>query len=172
MNFRSLGFIIGIIVGIILVIVLLQAINRDGKLNTKYDERQLRVRGDAYKFGFFATVLANALLLVFSTTEYGVGIFGYTVFFIPIFVGIIVQISYSIFKDGYVGLNTNMPRFMISMAFISAFNFFIAIMAMVRGGFIEDGVLQAPFLNLLCGILFIVLAAEIGIKMIMDQKGE
>ncbi len=172
MNFRSLGFIIGIIVGIILVIVLLKAINRDGKMKTKYDERQLRVRGEAYKFGFFAAVFANALLLVLSTTDYGVRIFGYTVFFIPILVGIIVQISYCIFKDGYVGLNTNMPRFMISMAFISAFNFFIAIMAMVRGGFIEDGVLQAPFLNLLCGILFIVLAAEIGIKMIMDQKGE
>lgn len=168
----SWGWIIGIFVGIILVVVLLKVMNRDGGLRTQYDERQQIVRGKAYKVGFYAILLTNAILLFLSTGDFGIERLGYMVFFIPIFVGLVAQISYSIFKDGYVGLNTNMTRFIIIMAVIGAFNFFLAIEAQIHGELIQNGSFKGPFINLLCGMLFIIIAAELIVKKCIDSREE
>lgn len=168
----SWGWLIGIIIGIILVIILLKALNKDKAVRTKYDERQQIVRGKAYKVGFYACLIANAFLMFLATGEFGLAKLGYAAFFIPILVGLIAQVTYSIFHDGYVGLNTNMTRFIIIMALISAFNFFIGIAAYLHGDLITDGRLQGPFINLLCGTLFIIIAAELIVKRCIDSREE
>ena len=172
MTAYSLGVAVGIVVGLILTVIVLKLVNKDGRFKTKYDERQKAVRGTAYMYGFFATIIANAVLMVLKLSDYDVTKLGFSLNFIPILVGIIVQVTYCVFNDGYVGLNTNMPRFMIFMTLISAFNLFIGIMAAIHGELIEDGVYQGPFVNLLVGSLFIVLAIELLIKKVIDGKAE
>ena len=171
MKAYTMGVLFGVIVGLILAAIFLKSMNKDGKMKTKYDERQKEARGRAYMFGFYGIVITNALFLILSTS-YDLGFLGLSLYFIPILVGIIVQITYSIFHDAYVGLNNNMTRFLVGMTFISAFNFFVGIMAYIHGELFVGNKLQGPFINLLCGCIFLILVVELGIKKLYDGKDE
>ncbi len=172
MTGASLGWIIGILVGIVLAVILLKAINKNGKAKTEYDERQQIERGKAYKFGFYIMMIACVLMLTLQVCEVDLSILGMTTWFLPIFAGIIAQISYSIFHDAYEGLNTNMSRFFVVMAVIAVFNIVIAVISFVRIGVMEDGIMRPQFLNLLCGILFLIIALELLVKKMMNDREE
>lgn len=161
---------IGLVVGLILAILIIKMFNKDGKAVTKYDERQKAVRGQAYMYGFFAILITCGILMVLNTQEGILKVLGDSLFFIPIIVGVIVQVTYSIFKDGYVGLNTNMKRFIFFMTFIGLFNLGLGIMWIVRGEILVNGVLQSGALNLMCAFMFVVIAIELIIKSIIDKK--
>ncbi len=169
----ALGILIGVTIGVIILLLALKFINNDGKLSTKYDERQLKARGEAYKYGFIAVCISNGIILCCNFSRLNLsGFLGDNVFFIPILIGVVVQVTYSIFTDAYIGLNNNIGRFMLFMFIISAFNFFIGFAALANGELVKDNVLQAPFTNLLCGLLFIILAIELGIKKLYDGREE
>jgi hypothetical protein len=163
---------IGFVVGIIIAFICLTKLNNDGKSKTKYDERQKAVRGDAYRYAFFATIISCFIVMVLSTIDGLLNIFGKEVYCIPIFIGLLVQISYAIFNDGYVGLNTNMKRFSIFMVFVTIINILVPVRFMIAGEFIKDGVMQTGFMNLLCAGLFIILLIELLIKRLIDKRGE
>ena len=59
---------------------------------------------------------------------------------------------------------------MIFMFFVSLFNLGLAVRAIVMNELIVDGKIQPPFLNPMCGSLFIVLGFELLIKMLIDKK--
>jgi hypothetical protein len=173
MGFYLAGVFIGITVGVVILIIALKFINKDGKLSTKYDERQLKARGEAYKYAFIATCISNGVILCFDLTKYDlVKLLGDTAFFIPILIGVVVHISYSIFTDAYIGLNNSVTRFMVFMLIVSAFNFLVGFSALANGELIKDNVLQPPFLNMICGFLFIIVAIELGIKKVIDSREE
>lgn len=172
MTNASWAWAVGIVVGIILVIILLKALNRDGAVKTKYDERQLVVRGKAYKVGFYSALAACGVMMFLCTGNFGAEKLGYSGYFIPILAGVVGQVSYCIFKDGYVGLNTNMTRFILIMALIGAFNLFFGIFAAVRGELIVNKTIQGPFINLLCGIMFVIIFAELVVKKAIDAREE
>ena len=173
MNANQFGMITGIVFGIAIVILLMAKVfNRDGKLKTKYDERQLRARGEAYKYGMFASIITCAVLLVADFGTNNICSLGSMVFFIPILVGLVVQVSYSIFADAYVGMNTNMTKFIVVMAIVSAINIGTGVIAILQGEMFKDGKLGTPFSSFGVGILFIVVAIELIIKKAIDERGE
>lgn len=172
MSELSISLIIGIMVGIVLVVLLLKFMNKNGKAKTEYDERQKIERGKAYTVGFYVTVLTCAVMLVLQVCEAGVEKLGMAAWFLPILAGVVAQISYSIFHDAYEGLNTNTPRFFVVMAIVGGMNLAFAIIALARNGFFKDGVLAPGFINLLCGILFLIMAVELLLKHVMDQRRE
>lgn len=161
---------LGLIIGIILAIIIIKMFNKDGKAITKYDERQKVVRGEAYKYGFFSILITCGILMVLNTQEGILNVLGDTLFFIPIIIGVIVQVTYSIFKDGYVGLNTNMKRFIIFMTLIGLLNLGLGILWIVKGEILVNGVLQSGALNLMCAFMFAIIAIELIIKSIIDKK--
>ena len=89
----------------------------------------------------------------------------------PIFLGIVVQCGYCIWKGAYVGLNTNMKRYLIFAVVISLINFLSFFAAWKNDSLIVDGVLQTPFVNLLCAVMFAVLGA-IGLLRRSADRGE
>ena len=147
----------------------MKKMNKDNKVKTKYDERQLKIRGDAFKLGFFATLIANGIIMSLAASGLDKCL-GMNAYFIPIFIGIVTQMSYSVFKDAYFGINNKNKSYLVFMAVIGLINFTIAILATVHGELVEDGILQAPFLNYLCGSLFVILAGELFAKGLIDKK--
>ena len=91
-------------------------------------------------------------------------------FFAPLMIGIIVQISHAIFNDCYMGLNNNITRYMVVMTFISIFNLVCGIVPLVKDGFIQNGKLYIPFINLEVGVMFIIICIEMGIKKAIDKR--
>ena len=81
----------------------------------------------------------------------------YVIHFAAIFLGVTVQASYCIWNDAYVGLNTNLKRFIAVTAIVSVINLAVAFIAWRTGSLFADGRLQAQTTNLLCGLMFAVL---------------
>ena len=169
--YYALGVFVGVLVGLLLVVVFMKAINRDGKIKTEYDERQKEARGKGYMYGFWSIIIANALLFTFSNS-FDMTVLGSTVYFIPILVGVIVQVTYCIFKDAYIGLNNNMTRFVIIMSIVTVFNLFVGVKAYLDGELVKQGTVSSAFVNVLCGGIFLILTIELGIKKILDSRAE
>ena len=148
---RMIGVTIGIIVGLILTIFVIRYVNRNKKLTTEYDEMQKQIRGEGYKYAFYAA---------------------YVVHFFAIFVGITVQACYCIWRGAYIGQNTNLQRYVILMAIVSVFNLSSAFMAWRSGELIVDGKLQAPTVNLLCGLMFAAIGIVGLVKKVTDREEE
>ncbi len=168
---RSAGLAIGIMVGLIIAVILLKVSNRDKKTMTEYDERQKAIRGKAYMFGFYGIAISNVIMLVLGIDNMDyIKMLGMNAFFTPILVGILVQVSYSIFNDSYYGLNNNVGRYTVIMTIVSAINIAAGVLEWVHGGFIQNGAVYNAFINLEVGVLFIVICIELFIKKAIDKK--
>ena len=156
---RSAGLAIGIMVGLIIAVILLKVSNRDKKTMTEYDERQK------------AIAISNVIMLVLGIENMDyIKMLGMNAFFTPILVGILIQISYSIFNDSYYGLNNNVGRYTAIMTIVSAINIVAGVFEWVHGGFIQNGAVYNAFINLEVGVLFIVICIELFIKKAIDKK--
>ena len=166
------GVAIGIMFGLVLCIFIFRAINKDKHLMTKYDEMQEKVRGKAYCYAFWTICAFEAMMCVFHTEDSVLPFNNMVIHFIPLMAGILVQIGYCVWNDAYVGLNTNMKRFAIFAVVISLVNFAVAFGAYKSGSLFTDGKLQSPFINLLCGFLFIFVAVLGMIKHLAGAREE
>ena len=165
-------YAIGVMVGVVLVALILKAIHKDGRVKTEYDERQLIVRGKSYTYAFWGMLVANAVMIGLEEGNADLPVLGLNQFFIPILIGIIIQVSYSIFHDAYKGMNDNMIRYTVIMTVVSVFNLFVGIMSWVREGFIQNGKVYPLFANLMVGLLFLIVAIEMIIRKAMLDREE
>ena len=168
---KMLGMLTGIVVGIVIVFFVLRFINRDRSYRTEYDERQLQARGNAYKTAFYAAIISAAVLAVLST-GFSFPAEPFVLYLLPVFVGITVQVCCCIWNDAYVGMNTNMPRYIAIMAVISAFNLLVFAMAWKSGDLFEGGKLQAPTINLIVGLMFAVIGIAGLVRKLADREVE
>ncbi len=164
-----LGFGVGIV---IVILAITKLFNRDGALRTKYDERQALARGKAYMYATYSMMFCCILLMIMDMNNGIISRLGYMCYFIPVVIGIIAQVSYSIFSDAYIGQNTNMTKYIIFMAIVSVLNISFGCMALINGKMLENGKLTGSFANLCVGILFIIVAAELILKKIIDGREE
>ncbi|MCR5831264.1 MAG: hypothetical protein K6G67_03860 [Lachnospiraceae bacterium] len=165
---KAAGLATGIIIGLVCCVFVLKYMNKDKKLLTKYDERQQAARGRAYMYGFWAVMIATASVIVAETAGF-FPVAAFTRGFFIIFVGVIVQVSYSIFNDAYYGINTNKKRFMIVCIIAGLCNLLGVIGSIKGGNFIEDGVMTDAGSNLLCVIMMFTIAVELLIKDRIDS---
>ena len=166
---RSIGLAVGVLVGLIIALVLLRYMNRDHKARTEYDEMQKAIRNQGYMYAFYTVIIFEGLLcLVPSFVR--IPAEPIVVHFVPIFLGIAVQACYCIWKGAYVGLNTNLKRYMVIAVVASLINFLSFFMAWKSGSLVQGGVLQAPFVNLLCALLFAVLGVVGLLRLAADRK--
>ena len=157
-EFRSMGLVVGVMVGVVISVLLIRLVNRDRKLRTEYDEMQKIIRGEGYKIAFYTVLIYEGLLILLDTCIQ-IPAVPMVAHFGAIALGVTVQAGYCIWNDAYVGLNTRLGRFLLVALFATAINAAVAVMAAVSGRLIVDGVLQDPFTNLLCALMFVILGA-------------
>ncbi len=162
-------FMFGFAIAIAILVFAMRHMNSDKKLCTKYDERQLRARGNAFKYGFYAMLIACAIFMMLEQMEF-LAVLGSTSYFILLIIGVITQFSYAIFKDAYIGINTKASKFIVFMALIGLFNLGIGALICAEDGFIVDGVLGSGVVNLICGGMCVILLSELAIKKVIDTK--
>lgn len=171
MDARAVGMSVGVMVGLVFCVVMFKFWNKDGKVKTKYDEMQERVRGRAYKYSFWTLAAYEALMCVVTGFVGDLHMEQFLIHFTGVLISAMVHAVYSVWNDAYIGLNTNSRRFMICMFVVGIINLLSGIMAIVSGTLVMDGVLMAPFANLLCAFMFIIVGVEIAIKDHIDNKG-
>ncbi|MCR5417452.1 MAG: hypothetical protein K6E84_00880 [Lachnospiraceae bacterium] len=169
MNTTMIAMATGVVVGLVISAFLLRYMNKNGVMKTEYDEMQQKARGKAYKYAFYAMMIFEAILGILASGEVVLPFNNWTLHFMPIFVGLVVQISYCIWNDAYIGLNTNTGRFAAISVVIALVNILVAGLEASKGNLIVDGIFQASFTNLIIGILFGVIGCELLLKKIVDN---
>ncbi|MBO4337449.1 MAG: hypothetical protein J5842_05200 [Lachnospiraceae bacterium] len=166
------GVAVGIFVGIIVFVILFKIVNKDKSYKTRYDEKQEAVRGRGYKYGFFTMLFYSFILIFLAAFDIAIPMTQEVVQFTGIVLGGLVMASYDIWNDAYMGLNTSAKGFAVFSVVVSIINFLSAFSAIFEGRMYKDGILQLSFANLLCGILFIFIGAELLLKSLKDKKEE
>ncbi|MCR4788137.1 MAG: hypothetical protein K5888_06105 [Lachnospiraceae bacterium] len=153
-------------------IVIFKFFNKDKKVKTKYDEMQERQRGRAYMFSFWTLVGLETVMCLLQLAEVKFFMDPFTSNITCIIIAALVHACYSVEHDAYIGLNTNSKRFMVVCIAIGIVNAVCGIIPIAAGGLVKDGVLQAPFANLLVAIVFIIIGVQIYIKNRTEKEEE
>lgn len=163
------GCIAGVVCGIILVVLLLRFMNKDGSVKCKFDERQELIRGKGYKFGFHTFVVFMALDICFGemlemyADRMVISMTG-------LCLGILVYAVYAIWNEGYIALNENPKRVMITFALLSVLNIAIAVSSMLHGELLVDGRISFRMMNMICGITLLLIVIVIFAKSICTRS--
>lgn len=166
------AIIIGLAVGIVLVAMILKFVKTDASDKAKYDERQLRVRGDGFKYGFFTGLIYNTALCLAHIAEITLPVAEEVLLFLGIIVSILVYAIYCIRKEAYVSLNESAFRFKMIFTVLGVINLGMGIMSLVHGKMIENGIITFQSLNLLCGIFLLVIALVLHIQNKIAERNE
>ena len=167
--YKSAGITIGILVGLILAVALILIANNNRKFKTEYDERQLRVRGDAYRYAFYSVIICEVILLILAIGEFTLPIPEYVLHFGGILIGCLVLSGYCIWKDAYWGLNNNLKRYAVVFLATAALNAIPLISSVKSGGKLD--LMDGPILNLICLVMLGVLGLEFLVKYLKDKDG-
>ena len=164
---KSAGLAFGIMIGLILAIALILISNNNRKVRTEYDERQLRVRGDAYRYAFYSVIICEVILLVLAFGEVTLPVPDYVLHFGGILIGCLVLSTYCIWKDAYWGLNNNRRRYGIILVVAGLLN-----AVPLFGALSRRSTLDFPFVNLLTCIMLLVVGVELLLKHFLDRRAD
>ena len=164
---KSAGLTVGILIGLILAFALILISNNNRKVRTEYDERQLRVRGDAYRYAFYSVIICEVILLILEFGEVALPTSAYVLHFGAIIIGCLVLCTYCIWKDAYWGLNNNRRRYGIILVVAGLLN-----AIPLFGALSHRSTLDFPYVNLLTCIMLLVVGVELLLKHFLDRRAE
>ena len=161
---------IGLIVGLLISIIIIKFTNKDGKSKTQYDEMQELERGKGYKYGFWTMCGVGAFIGCLSLCDIKIPFDMFTLFLMVIIAGALVQASYCIMKDAYIGLNTNKVKTGIALVVIGITNLLNVVLFIAQGKFFVDGRFNVSFSNLLCGLAMLIIGVMFIIRNAATKK--
>ena len=165
--YKSAGVTIGIVVGLVVAFALIRLANYNRKAKAEYDERQLRVRGDAYRYAFYTVMYCEVILFILAFGEISLPLPYYVLHFAGIIIGILVLSGYCIWKDAYWGLNNNRKRYGIILVVAGILN---AIpLYSLRSG--RDS-FDFPYVNLLTCAMLLIVGIELLVKHLVDKRAD
>ena len=165
--YKSAGVAVGIVIGLIVAIALILIANNNRKFKTEYDERQLKVRGDAYRYAFYTVMIWEVILFVLAIGEFTLPLPDYVLHFAGLMVGIMVLSGYCIWRDAYWGLNNNRKRYGIILVVAGLLNA-IPLFGVLKNS--EDE--PFPYVNLLVCVMLLVVGVELLVKHLLDKRAE
>ena len=169
---RAIGVAVGILVGIIIAVLLMRFSNKNNKFKSDYDERQIKVRGDDYRYAFYTVVIIEVILFILKLGEISLPVHDSVLHIFSILIGCIVLCAYSIWKDAYWGINNNRKRYGIVMLVCGLLNLIPVIAAFADGSMVQDGVITGPVINLLVCMMLLLIGFELLLKHILEKRTE
>lgn len=167
---RFSGMIIGIVIGLAICFFAFKHMNSNKKRTPDYDERQLIVRGKAYKCGFICMSAAIFALILIDSAAIIIPMVPIVIYFTIFFFGAVGLIIYSIMNDAYWGTNNITSKWIAFFVIFTIVNIGVSIASFVSGNLIVDGIIGIQFVNVLCALLLIILIVTLGIKKLIDNR--
>ena len=163
--------IITVFFTILLSIIICKSVHNDGNALPKYDERQRIIRGRGYMYAFYTTLIIYCVIpfVIKGDTK---KFLGDMLFFGPALIGILIHISYCVWQNAYVELNTEFKRCVAVILSTSLFNLFIGLTSLTSGKMVENDKLQVTALSLAVGALGTIIVIEMFIKRMIDKRGD
>ena len=170
MNGSQIALALGLGAGLVVSVFIVALLFRVKVLDMRFDERQERARGVAFRYGFYT--LAVCLLaygfsdLVCHWCDALVGCV------LCLFAGIAVLAVTAIRRDAYLGLYERPRRIMVLFAVIAAVNLTIGVLHLLEGGVVVNGILTFRVVNLLAGVLATVILAAYAFRFVQVREAE
>lgn len=145
-------------------------IRKKRSCQTHFDERQLKSRGDCFSVGFFVLLICLLVdgifrnIFDFDWSNYLVGVFTWGMISIGVFAVL------AIWKDAYTSMEENKLRFSVFLCGIGTIDLATGIALVCLDGFLVNGQVGTPFINILGGIVLLVTAINLFIKYKMDKR--
>lgn len=156
---------IGIALGVIVLLVFILKKNKK-KGSCQYDERQVLVRGTAFKYGFWTSLFYFVAFSLFQDVTNG----RYTDNFSGTFLGICTSVAvwaiYAIWNDGYFSMMENPQYYVRIFVAVGLLNVIVGMRGLRHW---ESGQLNTV-MNLYGAGLFALLLVVMGLKRMRDKK--
>ena len=167
----ALGVAAGFAAVIIVTVIISLIIKKLTGKKAEYDERQIAIRGKAYKVGCITyIILLAASMLVHSNFELAVIPF-YLEQTAIMLAGLGAFVCFAIWNDAYFCGNEKRKQWGILILLASAANF--AVFFRTRENwFTPDGIMASSWSNLFVSVLTLVIALNAFLKIIADKKAE
>ncbi len=165
-----LEFVVVITV-IVVMVAGIMLYNKKKGIVSQYDERQLLIRGNAYKAGFFTTIALLAVSMIAvssleSLAQYAVGFLS-----VSLFGGILVFAAYSILKDAFFQLKDNGKSYLMLLLVVTLSQF-TALLADDSWNGLADLFRTRLAINFCCGITFAVIMILLFVKKSLMKEDE
>ncbi len=167
---KFVGVMIGVAVGLLICVVLFRFLRGKGhwEFASKYDERQTAARGFAYQCGFWTGI--SYLAVWFLLEECGFALLSTPyMLLIGMTLALSVQVSISIWKDAYYGINDDPKKFLITLAIIDLGNAAMLTAELVSG-ITEHS--NFPWLLAATLVMGVTVFVTMGVKMLVNRKEE
>jgi hypothetical protein len=156
------GYVTGAAAVILLAVVVFYLFRRKGgSMKGEYDERQLAIRGRAYRLATFIYIAEFGLLLVFEGMKAELPLTRGAMYAIFLLIPIGVFAVWCILHDAYIGIQSNVGRFFLLSGFICLIEAFVTVRYCMEGEMIRDGKLTdsvlAPAIMVLFGVVAVTL---------------
>ena len=169
---RRIDYVFYAIIALIFLVIIVKALKKAKRNPAKYDERQILLRGKAYKMGFI-TILGLAILYVSLIPVFDELItYGYLFNGIIMVVGVMVFVVYSIWNDAFFSLKDDIDSYILMNIVIIIANCVSMPPIAKDVNFIEDVLLSNRFFNILSILSFTIILIILLIKKYIDRKEE
>lgn len=152
---KTTALVLGLLAGGCFTFVLLATANKRHRLESpRYDERQELERGRGFRYAFYVFLIGYGLLTCVDFLELVSSPDAAFLHACCYFLAITVYVIYCICHESYFALNEKPKAVMILFSFVGVFNLLIS----MQGDLIKDGHFTFNVLNVLCFLMFFVLA--------------
>ena len=167
----SLGFATGFIAVVVVTVIIALIIKKITGKKAEYDERQLAIRGKAYKVGCLTyAILLAASVILHSNFELAVMPF-YLEQTLILLAGLGTFICFAIWNDAYFCVNQKKKQWTLAIMLASAANF--AIFFNTRENwFTPEGIMNSSWNNLFVSVFTLIIALNVCLKMLADKRLE
>lgn len=167
----SLGFATGFVAVVVVTVIIALIIKKIAGKKAEYDERQLAIRGKAYKVGCLTyAILLVASVILHSNFELAVMPF-YLEQTLILLAGLGTFICFAIWNDAYFCVNQKKKQWTLAIMLASAANF--AIFFNTRENwFTPEGIMNSSWNNLFVSVFTLIIALNVCLKMLADKRLE
>lgn len=159
---------------IVLMAALIYAANKQRKQDgyVDYDERQLLIRGNAFKYGFYAVCLYGTVYFLFTrSTEMALMQDGVAAF-LGVLLGVAVFAVYSVLNGAQFTKSSPMRSFLILYGLVIVMNLVSTGLHIHAHDFIRDGVLTDAIIYPAVALTFLAAFIATLVQGVRDKRAE
>lgn len=153
-----------------LVVIMLLVYFMRGKTPVQYDERQIALRGAAYRLAFIVGIFSG-YIEAFLLKRNLLPMDGSLALMTSSFLMITVYVVYSISKDVYFGISGNWKKWTLVIFIIGIINLVTGILQIRTQG-LPAGILTSSNMDIIMGIMFLVISIAAVIKNAREKNEE
>ncbi len=169
---RRIDYVFYAILAIVILAVIIKSLKMAKANPSKYDERQLIMRGKAYKIGFMTILVLTASYIFLSLSFDELIMYGYLWNCVSLFVGITVFAVYSVWNDAFFPLKDDANSYILLYIFVIIANYIGISPVVQETNSIADVLLSYRLTNVLCILSFTIVLITLLIKKHIDRKEE